>query len=194
MSSPVFAGFLFLAGSLSTGGGCERTGVRLLEIIFIQKSIRVHQILQRDGKQRASDQHSIIDCGCTSTPTSSQLTKSSSFMSLADSIHIFTVLGSRAGFSADMTDVTRCEQHPNQKIQQLLYNVFNISFVKWLCIKGKCCIFAVVCVMGDNAPGNKKKNEFVQTWLWHLASKWKFNLTGWSHLKVWFEGRHTDST
>lgn len=46
-SSPVFAGFLFLAGSLSTGGGRQRTGVRLLEVLFIQESIRVHQILQR---------------------------------------------------------------------------------------------------------------------------------------------------
>lgn len=90
-------------------------------------------------------QPSIIDCGYTGAPTSPQLTKSSSFMSLADSIHMFTVLGSRAGFSADMTHVTRCKHHPNQKIQQLLYNVFNIS----LCIKGKCWIFAAVCVMGE---------------------------------------------
>lgn len=98
---------------------------------------------------KSLSQHSIIDCSYTSTPTLPQLTKSSSFMSLAESIHIFTVLGSRAGFSADMTDVTRCKHYPNQNIQQLLYNVFNISFVKWLCIKGKCWIFAVVCVMGE---------------------------------------------
>lgn len=32
-----------------------------------------------------------------------KLTTSSSFMSLADSVHIFTVLGSRAGFSAEIT-------------------------------------------------------------------------------------------
>lgn len=43
-------------------------------------------------------------------------------MSLADSIHIFTVLGSRAGFSAEMTDVTKGWSHgtftASQKIEQ----------------------------------------------------------------------------
>lgn len=63
---------------------------------------------------KSLSQHSVIYCGYTSTPTSPQLTKSSSFMSLADSIHIVTVLGSRAGFSAVMTDVTRCKHHPNR--------------------------------------------------------------------------------
>lgn len=49
VASPVLAGFLLLAGSLSTGGGLQRTWVGLLEVLFVQKGVRVHQILQRGG-------------------------------------------------------------------------------------------------------------------------------------------------
>ncbi len=38
-------------------------------------------------------------------------------MSLADSVHILTVLGSRAGFSAETTDVCKYELHINFDIK-----------------------------------------------------------------------------
>lgn len=59
-SSPVLAGFLFLAGSLFTDGGFKRTWVRLLKILFIQKSIRVHQILQRGGKTKSLGKYGFV--------------------------------------------------------------------------------------------------------------------------------------
>lgn len=49
VTSPVLAGFLLLFGSISTAGCFQRSWVWLLQVLFIQKSIRIHQILERRG-------------------------------------------------------------------------------------------------------------------------------------------------
>lgn len=50
VTSPVLAGFLLLGCSFSTGGCFKWGRVWLLQVLFIQKSIRIHQILQQEGE------------------------------------------------------------------------------------------------------------------------------------------------
>lgn len=109
VTSPVLAGFLLVISS--TAGCFQRSWVRLLQVLFIQKCVRVHQILKTGRKQGEREglvkpSYRLMSLyGRSKHPL---LTTSSSFMSLADSAHILTVLGSRAAFSAATTDVGKC--------------------------------------------------------------------------------------
>lgn len=115
--------FFFLPAPSAQAGAVRELGSGFLKS---SSSRRASESTRSCRKMGNKEPHSTQRNSAVTLATSPQLTKSSSFMSLADSIHIVTVLGSRAGFSADMTDVTRCKRRPNQEMQPLLYNVFHL--------------------------------------------------------------------
>lgn len=52
----------------------------------------------------------------------------------------------------------------------------------------------LILILTNEDVNAQNKGFYKPTWLWCFLPKWKFKLSGRSHLKVWFGCRHTDAS
>lgn len=57
---PVLAGLLLLGGSVSTAGCFERGRIRLLQVLLVQESVRVHEILDEEQSQLSAERRDAL--------------------------------------------------------------------------------------------------------------------------------------